>query len=149
MAQESRSQLADDEGQPSAPYYRRVSEVIRDPSEWNDLPQVEIDALEGAEIVVHDVMFLRGTMGERSDMDYAIILFGGPTTPPPSAFPRESWAKSGIQTSMCGGAVFVRKLKQLNGYGVDYAGEPNQLPMLGRVIRRQGSRWPTPYYDFV
>lgn len=136
-------------GSAPAPFYKRVSEVIRDPSEWADLPQIDIDALEGAEVVIHDVMFLRGNIGERADMDYAIILFAGPNVAPPSSFPRDSWKAHDIQTSMCGGAVFVRKMKQLTGYGVDYAGEPNQLPMLGRVIKRLGTRYPTPYYDFV
>lgn len=149
MATEKQGEQSEEQDAPFAPFYRRVSEVIRDPSEWSDLPQVDVNALEGAELVIHDVMFLRGSIGERPDMDYAIFLFAGPETPPRMAMPRSTWAANGFQTSMCGGAVFVRKLKQLTGYGADFAGEPNQLPMLGRLIKRQGTRYPTPYFDFV
>lgn len=138
-----------DAAAPFAPSYRRISEVIRDPSEWADLPQVDVNALEGAEIVVHDVMFLRGNVGERADMDYCIVLFAGPEVAPPSAFPRSVWGKNGIQTTMCGGAVFVRKMKQLSAYGPEWSAGESELPMLGRVIKRLGTRYPTPYYDFV
>lgn len=141
--------MTNEQQQPDAPFYRRVSEIIRDPGEWIDFPQVEIDQLDGAEIVVHDVMFLRGTMGNREDMDYAIILFARPEDgiAPDRVNGREVPVQA--RTSMCGGSVFVRKMKQLSAYGEAHAGNASALPILGKVVKRQGKTQPLPYYDFV
>lgn len=131
-----------------APFYRRVSEIIRDPSEWQDIPQVEIDQLDGSEIVIHDVMFLRGDF-DRADPDYAIVLFASPEDAPLAGGHNGRSMPVNARTTSCGGSVFVRKLKTLSGYGDDDA--PSLLPILGRVVRRQSKAAgkPQPYYDYA
>lgn len=138
-----------EQAQPVAPFYRRVSEIIRDPSEWANFPQVDVATLEGSTIVVHDVMFLRGNIGQRDDMDYAILIFGGPDDAPEVQTPNGVQVPRNARTTMCGGSVFVRKLKQLAGHGPANASDGNMLPVAGRIARRQGKNFPTPYFDFV
>jgi len=136
------------EDKPASRGYRRVSEVIRDPAEWQDFEQVDVDLLDGSEIVVHDVMFLRGDY-ERPDPDFAIVLFAGPEDGIADERLNGRPVPVNARTTSCGGAVFVRKLKQLSGYAADDA--PSLLPILGRVVRRQSkaSGKPQPYYDFA
>lgn len=144
----TQSETPEPDAAPVAPFYKRVSEIIRDPAEWSDIPQVEINELDGSEIVVHDVMFLRGEY-ERSDPDYAIILFGGATDGIAPERLNGHPVPVNARTTSCGGSVFVRKLKMLSGYGDEDA--PTQLPILGRVVRRQSKAAgkPQPYYDFA
>lgn len=134
--------------QPAAPFYRRVTEVIRDPAEWQDFEQVDIDLLDGSEIVVHDVMFLRGDY-ERADPDFAVVLFAGPEDGIDPVALNGRPVPVNARTTSCGGAVFVRKLKMLSAYKDDAAA--SMLPILGRVVRRQSraAGKPQPYYDFA
>lgn len=133
---------------PAAPFYKRVSEIIRDPAEWQEFEQVDIDLLDGSEIVIHDVMFLRGEY-ERSDPDFAIILFAGPEDRIAPERLNGRPVPENARTAACGGSVFVRKLKML-AHHPDADGA-SQLPILGRVVRRQSKAAgrPQPYYDFA
>lgn len=131
---------------PVAPFYKRVGEIIRDPSIWENVDRVDAEAIEGSEIVVHDVMFLRGTMGDTPG-DYAVLLFAGPD---------DAMTGGGIDgngkelpenahTTMIGGQVFVRKMKLISGELPDTS---NQLPILGRLVMPRNRADKYNYWDF-
>lgn len=112
---------------PVAPFWKRISDVIRDPAMWDEFQRAEIDALVDTEFVVLDVIFLDGTIGEKQT-EYAVFLGCDPTNPDDKF------------TSLCGGSVFVRKMHTLIDGG--------NMPILGELVRRKSQSFPTPYYDF-
>ena len=128
------------------PPWRRISEVVRDPSIWQDLDRVELEQLEGSDFVVHDVMFLRGSMGDVPG-DFAVMLI---TNPDDGEV--ETWLANGVTvpqgalTTMCGGIVAVRKLKQI--MGIDPPGK-NQLPLLMSAAKRTNKIGKYDYWDLT
>lgn len=138
---------SEDTGAPVAPFYARVDQYIRDPSIWADLERVHVDLLDGSPIVIHDVMFLAGDLGAAGATDYAVFAFAGPDDAPGRELIGGVPLPDNAKTSMCGGAVFVRKLKQLAAIGPENEGRVNRLPILGKIVRRVSPNFPTPYYD--
>lgn len=115
-----------DGGAPAAPFLKRVSDVIRDPSIWEHISRAEIEALVGEDFAILDAMFLPGNLGVNPS-DYAIVLAASPAD------------LSDQFTFACGGGVFVSKVKKLVADG--------ELPILATLIQRKSSTYPTPYYD--
>lgn len=133
---------------PAAPFYSRVGDFIRDPAAWQDFEKVDFDQLDGSEIVVHDVMFLKGDF-QKADPDYAIILFARVEDgiAPERVAGRE--VPVNARTTASGGSVLVRKLKQLSAYGPGNEGRTNVLPVIGTFVLRKGDNYPQPYADFI
>ena len=136
-----------DSSAPFAPVYRRVGDVIRDPSIWEELPRLTLEQLKDIEIVVHDAMFLVGNYPDRADNSYAIIMFATPADGPTDVRIGGVFIPTGASTALVGGEVAVRKLKQLAG--VNPVGR-SQLPILGRFVMRDSKvQGHQPYADFV
>ena len=138
---------SEDTGAPVAPFYARVDQYIRDPSIWAELERIHVDLLDGSPIVIHDVMFLAGDLGTTVGGDYAVFAFAGPDDAPGRELIGGVPLPDNAKTSMCGGAVFVRKLKQLAAIGPENEGRVNRLPILGKIVRRVSPNFTTPYYD--
>lgn len=109
---------------PAIPF-RRVSDVIDSTDKWADLPRKDIDSLLGVEIGLLDVMVFPSTRFNNSE--WAIVLC-------------QSLDNDVQFTTMLGGEVAVRKLKELR--------ERQLFPVMGEFIRKPATQQGySDYYD--
>lgn len=129
---------------PAAPFYKRISEIIRDPAMWQDVPRVEPEDVIGIEIVIHDAIILTGEIGGKAT-EYAVVLFAGPADAPEAEqMPTGVMVPENARTTLLGGGVVARKLRMLSG---QMEGHRNQLPVMMTLVQRRNRANTSTYWD--
>lgn len=108
---------------------RRVGQVVSG-TLWPDLPQVQLQDVLGTDLLLQDCTFLRGSYTDpvtREISTYAVIKFADVET-------------GEEKTTLCGGNVVVRKLRELQ--------ENSQFPIIGQITLEQGGSYGR-YYDIA
>jgi len=96
---------------------KRVSDVASSGEFYPDLPRVKFDELVDKDVVVHDITERKGDKGE-----YLLI-----------ALAEDGKSKVPTHTTICGGVVIVRKLKE--------CAASRAFPLLATITQ------PEDYYD--